>query len=255
MRTRRGLMPRLLSRVLFVLGGAVAATVIGWLLSTATASAGTLPVTPPPSVGTAVLHSTSDALGSVAPQPKTTVPPASAPLPTLGGTDGVRDVTGALSRAVTQLGDHVPVDRTVVVAPLTALPSTPTTVSTPAGQSGPAGGHASTRALSVPAAATTPPAPSGSVVAQRFDVRPPAGPTPSAPRHVPARPSVPTPWPPAGVPTAPSGGIGATSIGELGFADQTGTFAVPCPGVVRVVPVTAPLGQVTAGRQPGITPD
>jgi hypothetical protein len=254
-------LPRLLSRALFVLGGAVAATVIGWLLSTGTASADTLPVMPaPPSVDTTtVLHSASDALTSVAAPATVTAPARSGvpagSLPPLAGADGVRNVTGALSGAVRQLGDHVPVDRTVVVAPLTALPSTATTVSTPAGRSGPAGGHTSLRTLPVPAAVTTPPASSGPVVAQRSQVRPPAGRLVRAPGHLPVPPSAPTPWSPVSVPAAPSGGVGATGLGELGFADQSGTFAVPGPDAVRVVPVTAPLGQVTAGRQPGITPD
>lgn len=256
--TGRGWLPRLLSRVLFVLGGAVAVTAVGWLLSSATASADTLPVTPPPAVGASVLGSASDALTAVGVPPGSgdmpAVPTAPSALP-LPGADGVRNVAGAIGHAVRQLGDHVPVDRTVVVAPLTGLPSTPATKSTPTGQSGPAGGQTSARTLPVRAALTTAPAPSGPVVAQRSVVRPPAGLAfPTRPKP-PVRPSSPTPWTPVSVPAAPSGGTGATGPGGLGLVDQSGTLPVPDLDVVRVVPVTAPLGQVPSGRQPGITPD
>jgi len=42
-RTDRGRVSRLVTRTLLVLGGTVAATAIGWLISSATASADTLP--------------------------------------------------------------------------------------------------------------------------------------------------------------------------------------------------------------------
>jgi hypothetical protein len=59
------------------------------------------------------------------------------------------------------------------------------------------------------------------------------------------------------VPAAPggSGGAGAPGAGGLGLVDGAGSFPVPALDLVRVVPVTVPLGQVSVGKQPGITPD
>jgi hypothetical protein len=68
---------------------------------------------------------------------------------------------------------------------------------------------------------------------------------------------VPTPWSPVTVPTAPSGsgGAGVPGGAGIGLVDQTGAYPVPGLDLVHVVPVTSPLGRVTSGRQPGITPD
>lgn len=244
-RTDRSRLLRPLFRVLIVLGGAVAATAVGWLISSATAGADTLPAAPPPVLGAA--------LGSVGTPTESTVP-ASATTAALALPDGVRGVTRALGSAVRQLGDHVPVDRTVVVAPLTVLPSTKAPVSTHAGQSGPAGGSTSARAL--PATAAVPqPAPIGSGTAQRTQVQPPAGPRSPARPGTPAVPAAPVPFGPVTVPAAPTGGVGSAGVGGIGFADHSGTFLVPRLDSDRVAPTTDAHGHGTTGRQPGITPD
>jgi hypothetical protein len=241
--------------VLVVLGGAVAATAVGWLISSAAAAADTLPVHPPSVVGTALDSVGLPAESNAAPHevPALPAPPAPAALP-LPGADGVRGVTRALGSAVSQLGDRVPVDRTVVVPPLTVLPSTKAPVSTHAGQSGPAGGPTLARALRGAAAARQP-APTGSVAAQHSQVRPPAGPRSPAPPRIPAVPSAPAPFSPVTVPAAPTGGVGSAGVGGIGFADHSGTFLVPRLDSDRVVPTTDTRGHGTTGRQPGITPD
>jgi hypothetical protein len=78
---------------------------------------------------------------------------------------------------------------------------------------------------------------------------------PAAPQPIPTMPN-PAPWSPVTVPAAPGGSVGgATGAGGLGLVDTSGTFPVPGLDIVRVIPVTVPLGRVTAGKQPGITPD
>jgi hypothetical protein len=243
------MLPRLLWRALFVLGGAVLATVAAWLISSASASADTLPV-PPATVVDTVANAASDALTSVTAPAKAAVPPPAA-LPSQAA-GGVGRVTGALRTAVSQLGDHVPT-KSVVVPALAAQPSTPTAVSTQAGRT-------QHRSLPRQAAATgMAPASTGAVPVQRSKGRSRAGAAPVAVPAVPVLPvlPVPTPWSPVTVPTAPSGsgGAGAPGGAGIGLVDQTGAYPVPGLDLVQVVPVTSPLGRVTSGRQPGITPD
>jgi hypothetical protein len=295
-------MPRLLSRTLFVLGGAVATTAAAWLISSASASADTMPGTPAAGPLTGTVSDTasgahggpvSGSLTSVGvpagsgevpalphpalPSPSTLPssstlphPPALPGAPALPSAltlpanhdpaDGVSGVTGELRSAVSQIGTHMPVDRGVSVAPLPAWPSTPAPVSTSTGRSGQVGGPADAGSRPVVPAVVAPlieagPAAAVRHVVDRSTARPvhPAGPVaPSAP----AAPN-PTPWSPVTMPAAPGGGGfgGATGSGGDGMIDQSGAPHVPGLDVIRVVPVTASLGRVTAGKQPGITPD
>jgi hypothetical protein len=244
-RAGQGRLPRLLCRALLVLGGALGASVIGWLITSATASADTLPVPPVASVVDMVTQAGAPA--KPAGLPATTAPLA---LPAAG----MAGVTGALGGAVRQLGDHVRMDRTVAAPTLAAPASTTAVMSTSAGQSGPAGGRIHPRTLPGPAAVTTPPTPSGTV-APRHSVRPPADLRFPALPTIPTRPTAPVPWSPVSVPATPNGGAGMAGASGLGFVDANGAPPAPRLDLVRVVPVTTAPRQLTAGRQPGITPD
>ncbi|HEX5404050.1 MAG TPA: hypothetical protein VFX16_17320 [Pseudonocardiaceae bacterium] len=249
-RTESGTVPRLLCRALLVLGGAVLATAAVWLISSASASAGTLPV-PPATVLDSVAHSAADVVAPVV-HPATVPAPAALPSQAAGG---VRGVTGALRTAVSQLGAHVPAKNVVEPAPA-ARPATPGDVSTLVDRSTRAVDRVRHRALPTAAATGTAPTRAGFVLVRRLSNRSRTGATPTAVPTPPVLP-VPVPWSPITVPGAPggTGGAGAPGGGGLGLVDQTGTLPVPGLDLVRVVPVTAPLGRVTAGRQPGITPD
>ena len=240
-------MSRLAVRALLVLGGAVAATVIGWLVTSATASADILPVPPVASV--------VDTLTATAGPVKPADLPARPDLPATPITlsDGVRGVTGALKGAVRQLGDPAPVDRTVVAPALTALsPTTPMSSAT-AGQSGSAGGRTPATPLPGSAATAPAPAPSGTATA-RHTVRPPAGRSTPASPTVAAVPTPPAPWPPAGPPSAP-GGTAAPGAGGIGLVDTTGTVPAATNATVRFRSAAARPRQLLTRRQPGITPD
>jgi len=236
---------RLLTRVLFVLGASVAATALGWLISSATASAATLPDLNVPGTHAAPAAPVTGLLDGI------TLPtgPASA-MPKLPPPPSAVGVTGELRTAVSQLGSRVPVARAVPVAPLTAQP--PTSPSAPAGQSGPVSGPAPARSL--PTVTTVAPVPAAPAVVRSL-VRQAAALVPPVPQQIPTMPN-PVPWSPVTVPAAPGGSVGgATGAGGLGLVDTSGTFPVPGLDIVRVIPVTVPLGRVTAGKQPGITPD
>jgi hypothetical protein len=250
---------RLLSRVLVVLGGTITLGAIGWLCSSATAAADTVPVTPPSVVGVVLdsvgMPARSATVPAVATPPAAPTSGTSSSLP-LPGADGVHGVTRALDSTLRQLGDHVSLDRTVVAPPLTTLPSTKAPVSTQVGQSGPAGGPTSTRAPRAQVVATTRPTPAGAVVARHSQVRPPAGPLPPTPPALPAMSTSPAPWSPLTGPAGPDGAVGNPGgVGGPGFVDDSGTFAVPGLDIDRVVPTTDVLGHGTPGRQPGSTPD
>lgn len=252
-RTRKGngRMARLLTRVLVILGGTVAATALGWLISSATASAATLPDlnlpgthANPAAPVTSALTSLTLPAGPAPTVPKLPSPPA--------GTASMSGVAGELRTAMSRLGSRIPVDRALPVTPLTAQP--PASLSAPAGRSGPVSGPAAARPLT--AVTTVAPVPAGSATVVRFLSRQVTGlVSPAAPRPVPSMPN-PAPWSPVTVPAAPGGSVGgATGAGGLGLVDTSGTFPVPGLDVVRAIPVTVPLGRVTAGKQPGITPD
>lgn len=249
-RTERGLLPRLLSRALLVLGGAVLATAAGWLISTASASAATLPGLPTNPVADTVratVHQTTAALSATA---DSVARSKSAPLPHTP--DGVRKVTGALSGAVGRLGAHVP------VKPV-SVPALPTA---PAGHHVAPAPHSATASRAVPtphlAVRSKPAAPAHPAPVRRAPAAPSvhvAQPTAPARPVLPGLPA-PNPWSPVTVPAPSSGGAGATGAGGgLGFADHTGALPVPALHVERIAPLTAPAGLDTPGRQPGTTPD
>ncbi|HEY3608938.1 MAG TPA: hypothetical protein VGL06_15660 [Pseudonocardiaceae bacterium] len=256
-RTGTGRITRLLTRVLFVLGGTVAATALGWLISSATASAASLPDLNVPGTHagpvapvTGLLDRITLPAGPVPTVPNLPAGPTSAvpKLPAPPAAEMSR-VAGALRTAVGQLGSRVPA---VPVTPLAARP--PTSSSAPVGRSGAISGPAPTRPL--PAVTIVTAVPAGSATVVRSLPRQAAGQVPpAAPRPVPTVPN-PAPWSPVTVPAAPGGSVGgATGAGGLGLVDTSGTFPVPGLDIVRVVPVTVPLGRVTTGKQPGITPD
>jgi hypothetical protein len=237
---------RLLTRVLFVLGGTVAATALGWLISSATASAATLPDLNVPGTHAASVAPVTGLLDGI------TLPagPAST-MPKLPPPPSAAGVAGELRTAVSQLGSRVPVARAVPVAPLTAQP--PTSLSAPAGQSGPVSGPAPARSL--PTVTTVAPVPAAPATVVRSPSYQAAALVPPVPQPIPTMPN-PAPWSPVTVPAAPGGSVGgSTGTGGLGLVDTSGTFPVPGLDIVRVIPVTVPLGRVTAGKQPGITPD
>jgi hypothetical protein len=294
-------MPRLLSRTLFVLGGAVAATATAWLISSATATAATMPTSGSAAPASGAL---SGAVSDVAHPDGTTSPtalvthdpvalpgssalpgpvtlPGPSALPTLAALHapralagvpiltlpanhdpaaGVGDVTGELRTAVSQIGSHVPVSRGVAVTPLPVRPRTSTPASAPAGRSGPVSGQAVSRPLPTATAVAARPVQVGPATAARSVVEHPAHrrahPVRSAVPTSPAAPA-PTPWSPVTVPAAPGGGGpgGTPGAGGVGLVEQPGAPQVPGPDAIRVVPVTAPLGRATSGKQPGITPD
>lgn len=215
----------MLSRVLFVVGAAIAGTAAAWLLSTATASADELPVPP---IGTVVDSVTSIRV------------PAAVP--------SVPKIAGELDRAVTQLGDRLPGRPVVVPAPATP-PKAPATA--PARTSRPSA-HVDTRppvrTRPAPAAGR---APSASVLTPAHVAATPAPAFPVLPaRSVPPQPSAPT-----NVPAGGGDGAGSPGTGGITPVDATGTAPVPALDAVRVVPVTTPTGRLTPGKQPGITPD
>ncbi|HEY0805499.1 MAG TPA: hypothetical protein VGD84_10550, partial [Pseudonocardiaceae bacterium] len=145
-------MSRLVTRTLFVLGGTVAATAVGWLISSASASADTLPDLTVPGTHAdqattphAVIDSVSGVLGAVG-MPAAQVP-ALPPPPA---------VAGALSGAVTRLGDHVPLGRDILVTPPATMPAP----LPPTGQSGPPIGQAAASPMpTVTTVALIPPGP------------------------------------------------------------------------------------------------
>lgn len=225
-RTHGDRLPRLLSRVLFVVGAAIAGTAAAWLLSTATASADELPVPP---VGTGV-----DCVMSVG-------VPAARVVPSVG------KVAGDLDLAVAQVGDRLP-DRTVVGPAPTAPPRASATAPARTGRrSSHTAIRSAMRTRLVPAPAT------GRASSARVPARAHVAVTPAPARPVPPRPSVPTtvPSPPAG-----SGdGAGSPGTGGITPVDATGAAPAPALDAVHVMPVTTPTGRLTLGKQPGITPD
>jgi hypothetical protein len=236
----------LLSRALWVLGGTVAATATAWLITSASASADTLPTLPGDGDPVALVSGTVTPVGL----------PGALPLPADPGQAAarVRNVTGELRTAVGRLGGHPRVAKGVAASPLTVLPSAPTVVSVPVGQSGPATGQTPDRELPTPAATIGTPHPVGHAMARRSGARPST--TPHTHSPAPSAPTSPASWTPVSVPTAPaSGGTGAAGPGGLGLIDTTTAFPVPGMDLVRAVPVTTPLGAGTVGRQPGSTPD
>ncbi len=244
-RTGTGRVARLLTRVLIVLGGTVAATALGWLISSATASAATLPDLNLPGTHAGPAAPIVGAVSGVLTLP---AGPAST-MPQLSPPAGTASIAGELRTAVRQLGSRVPA---VPGTPLTAQP--PTSSSAPAGRSGFVSGAAPARPLSTETTVAPVPAGSAAVVRSLSDQVSGLILT-AAPQPGPSVPN-PAPWSPVTVPATPGGNVGgATGAGGLGLVDTSGAFPVPGLDIVRVIPVPVPLGRVTAGKQPGITPD
>lgn len=245
----------MLSRVLFVLGGAVATTATAWLITSATASADT-----PPDIPGGALGVVSDALTPAGPGMSglsTMDTPAVLSLPGDPGRTAarVRTVTHELRTAVGSLDTHRPVVRTGATAPPPGSPSTSRTTPTPTRRSGPSAGRTPDRTSAVDAATTSRPAPASHPVAPRSGHRPSTD-GPASSTHGVGSSPVSVPWTPGTVPTAPTGGgAGVPGAGGLGLVDHSGFLPAPAFDLVRVVPVTSSLGTVTSGRQPGITPD
>ena len=242
---RAGRVRRLLVRVLLVLGGAVFATGIGWLLSTASASADVLPTVPVPP-----LSSVTDAISAPA-VPAAPALPSTLPTPALpSGPADLGQVAQQVHLAVSGVGDRV----TPVTAPAAGLAPLVVPVSTPVSRPLTVTAPRSTPSIAVPQAAPRP----AIVVAHRHSATPgalrPAGGTDTAPagnqqHRLPALP----PLQPAGSSDAnvhgsggPTGGAGGT---QLPFVTLPGA----APHAVGT-PMTPRL-PVAPGQQPGTSPD
>jgi hypothetical protein len=239
----------LLVRVLLVLGGALVVTGIGWLVSSASASADVLPgvpVTP-----TAVVSSVTDAI-SARTLPTPALPTPALPTPALrtpslpSAPADLGQVTQQVHLAVSGVRDRVaPV--TTPAADLVPLAETAT---------GPTGGSVT---VTAPVAVPTVLAPvvrSITVVAHRHavigSVEPrPSGSTPTSvpARHLPALP-----------PVQPGSSSDATAHGSGGFAGGAGGTQNPFVTVLGAashtigLPITPRL-PVGPGQQPGTSPD
>ncbi|HEX3651063.1 MAG TPA: hypothetical protein VHV49_21775 [Pseudonocardiaceae bacterium] len=229
---------RLLCRVLVVVGGAVATTVAAWLISSASASADTLPTQPTDPVTAAVGHPLS-AVGVPETVATPSVPVALRHTPA----QVAAHVTSALRGAVGQLGHHVPNPVSVPV-PTSRPTSTAPTHAVRRGHTR----HVAPR-IAVPHHSAP------VHVVSHHTYTPPA----VVPSHRPATPAKhrpTTPWNPVPAPVPPAGsGVGAPGTGGLVPAAESAVPAVPGLGLVAVVPASTPLGSASAGRRPGSTPD
>ncbi|HEX4225121.1 MAG TPA: hypothetical protein VHZ97_22335 [Pseudonocardiaceae bacterium] len=271
-------MPRLLSRALFVLGGATAATAAAWLLSSGTASADTMPQVP--SVATHAV-STSDSLGGAAATPfetplstavSTVADPVTdagtaavsavsvpsqhpvIPLPAVNTAPaGIESLTTGLRTAVGQLGDRLPVSKALPTQLVQHLGHAP--VSTPAVPSTAAPvGQITPRHLPMQPVPFAGHDRIGGVVGQAGGSHQGEHGDPSAPQH-PGN----SPIDPLTVPAMPGGsGSGSSGFaGPAGVGLPTGAAAALSPEL-HVVDVLAPATEpasVLPGKQPGVTPD
>ncbi len=283
---------RLLSRALLVLGGVTAATAAAWLISSATASADTLPsvVSPGQAVvtgsgladltnkasgaqsaskpfGTGLSSAVSSVSDPVADAGSTAlnaanvvtepsrhvVLPLAADLPATPA--GLDQLTTGLRGAVGQLGDRIPVD--------TALPAQLV-------------GHLGRGAVSTPAVPATPAQPSTTgryrtgtqsfPVAARQHGKPGIDASSVVGQHhpvgsLPLAPSTPgsSPFGPLTFPAVPGSGGGsgngfAASAG-LGLVAGSGSPISPELHVVDVLSPAVEPASVMPGKQPGVTPD
>ena len=230
---RAGRVRRLLVRVLLVVGGALVVTGIGWLVSSASASADVLPVTP-----SAVVSSVTDAI---------TAP--TLPTPTLP-TPALPSAPADLGQVAQQVHLAVAGASAPVTAPAADLVSLVDTVSGPVDHP-----LAVTTPVAVPTA-IVPAVRSVTVVAHRHlvasDTRPRAG--GSTPASVPARhlPVLP-PLQPAGSSDANAHGSGGPAGGTGGTQSPFVTLFGAAPHAVGL-PITPRL-PVAPGHQPGTSPD
>lgn len=241
-------MSRLVGRTLCVLGGTIAATALGWLLSSATASADTLPDLSVPGTHAAPVAA-PDVTGVLGGVDRTVGVPTLPPPPA---------VTTALTGAMTQLDRHVPVGGDVAVTPPAAAwpampPQAPTAVPAAAGRSGPPIDRAAAR--SITAATAVAPIPPGPATVVR-PVPHPAGAPATGSFTLPGPPAAPAPWSPVTVPAAPGGSVGGGAPGGAGpVVDASGVLPATVLDTVCLAPVRVPTRRVPAGKQPGITPD
>jgi hypothetical protein len=266
-------MPRLLSRALFVLGGATAATAAAWLLSSGTASADTMPQVP--SLATHVV-STSDSTAAVTPfetplstavstvaDPVTdagtaavtavSVPSQHAVLPLPAAPAGLDQLTTGLQTAVGQLGDRLPVSKDLPAQLVQRIGHAP--VSTPAAPSTAAPlGQLTPRHLPMQPTPFAGHGRIGGVVGNADGSHQGDRGAPLDPQH----PSN-SPIDPLTVPAMPGGsGNGSSGFaGPAGVGLPTGAVAALSPEL-HVVDVLAPATEpasVLPGKQPGVTPD
>lgn len=294
----KGRLAKLASRALIVLGGAVTVTAAGWLISSATASADTLPPSSVPVSQVSVSHDMSHDVSTPA-------GPLSGPMDvlrgsvggTLGGTaaakplslplitpatltkpvtlvtpatvdgwrgwpaswnNGWNQVTGSLRSAVTQLGQAT-WDRAAAVR----LPNPLTSLAT----GSPASAVSHVGHPDTPAPAAMPsvhPAPLARPALSRLGGGTPysshhaAGPRPVS--TTPGAPRAPshTPRFPCGAPASGTSGSAGGSSGAGGLAGVGERSSYPMLPGVRRIGVSAPnepARRMTAGRQPGVTPD
>ncbi|HWE90801.1 MAG TPA: hypothetical protein VG317_15180 [Pseudonocardiaceae bacterium] len=265
-------MTKLASRALLVLGGAVAATAACWAISSATASADTLPghvpanpagiVTTGGHAGSTLAKtdpvSTTErtvqaAVNSVARTVNMVTAPLAQPAMSTWPTawrDGWNQVTGSLQGTVTQLGhDSLAKTTSQLVAGSPAVSSLAQHAS--AGQSA-VPSAVTTAPLTAPHSATTVTTtalPTGHHAADshRFPT------TPGAPRAPGRAPAAPVNAPSSGT----TGGAGGSSGpgGPAGVGAGASYPVLPGVSLIGVSAPKQPLAHLTAGKQPGVTPD
>jgi hypothetical protein len=243
--------------VLLVLGGTIVATVAAWLISSASAGADTLPSASPDSLPTAgeptglsSLLAPIDALvRSVAPQQLPSAPPL--PTPSTPSPDDWRRVAHEL---VSRLGGHLPVDGATPVAVLApAQPVLRSVVGQPA--VAPAFNAVAVQATGVVSAAQPV---ASAVVGHAVDRITTPRSFQAAGQDVPSAPVLPSRQPgcPVGMPAAPgTGGGTAQNTSGLNLIDHVDSPARPHLDALCVVPLGTSPGTVSAGKQPGTTPD
>ncbi len=233
---RAGRVRRSLVRVLLVLGGALVATGVGWLLSSASASADVLPTVPLPP-----LSSVTDVIST--PAPTLPTPPLPSTPPDLG------QVAQQVHLTVSGVGARVP----TVPEPAAELVPLVGTVAAPVGH--PLAAPAATPPSSAVTQAVFRP---GTVVAHRHSVGSHAGQrtggtgTTQAGGPVHRLPALP--------PVQPAGSGDANAHGSGGAAGGAGGPQLPFVTVLGAAPHSAgrpatPRLPVAPGQQPGTSPD
>lgn len=220
-----GLLGRLLLRVLLVLGGAFVATVLGWCLNCASASADVLPQ-PVPSLPQVISPQVIDV---VAPQLSTSELPAASSLP-CACLDGV---TKQVRTTVDDTGDRVapaPVAHVVAISKMVAAPVVARTL------------------------------PVVHIVVPQV-IRPKVRRAAGAPRApAPRAPAPPVHHSPVFPPAQPMGSSDSGAHGSGGVAGGTGVALASFAHVIGAGPAMAGLPAVprlaaSPGQQPGTSPD
>jgi hypothetical protein len=282
---------RMLSRGLFVVGGTVAATATAWLISSAPASADTLPAAPAPPVASsgvlgAVTGTTSGTTSLVtgtveqlaAPVAQVAAPVAHTVTPVVTQTAAavlappaapakLDKVTGALTDTVHQLrltddlAGHLAapdvtagLTRILPVAAPTTRPVAPSTGhQTAPTAAAPPAAHPVVGSSTAPTAAlSTAHAGRRPAHATALGLHHSAGGSPAT-RHSSHR--APAPFAPPASPASSSGNGGQQGPGNPTVGVAFGLPAVPGLNVVRVPAPTDAPAPVMPGKQPGVTPD